>query len=338
MKKLGFVLLVLMVAFSTVALTGGEPPPPADPILCPEGTYTEEKSVCTKEYTGCPAGYFPGLFNKCWKKVEGEWVSTEKVTYCTAYSEPVCLILGCTDDAALNFNPDAQMDDKSCYYECDFTHEVEGLSSPGAWTEWEFDGEEFNRCREIKTAIQHRDDTTDKICSVESRSTKQCETHPDACTNLEGGQFEVPEGYILVEGICVEKPPELEAVTVGVNITCGSPAGDGVVYQTFFGLSVNPAGGATLTFDGQEYTEGAGGHAGFGNYPWSAVANKGYIIDGPSEGVAGVKRGDCNDEPKEVPPTGGGDAGLAVVAFMATGGLLALGVGIREITKAKKER
>lgn len=319
MKKLGFVLLVLMAAFATLALTGGNPP--VDPPVCPEGTIMVEKPTCIeprmvcpedstqfggkcyqyvpKNHDGsCPEGYKPSMLDrkKCVKEVE------KVQDGCLAWSKPVC-----REECAEGY-----------------TYEFEGLSSPGPWNEWEFDGEEFNRCRVIKTAIQHRDETTDKICSVESRQEKQCETHPDACTNLEGGQFEVPEGYILVEGICVKKPPELEAVTVGVNITCGSPASDGVVYQTFFGLTVNPAGGAVLTFDGQDYTESAGGHAGFGKYPWSAIANKGYIIDGPSEGEAGVKRGDCN---KEKPPeTGGGDPTL-FVAGMSLIGLVSLGAG-----------
>ena len=43
-----------------------------------------------------------------------EFFSTnESVTFCVGGSE-----MGCTDEAACNFNPNASMDDGSCIYDC----------------------------------------------------------------------------------------------------------------------------------------------------------------------------------------------------------------------------
>jgi len=266
----------------------------------------------------------------------GSWtlpyeLETASSQYFEQINEPrECLqirpIPGCMDESALNFNPDATVDDKSCYYECDFTHEVEGLSSPGPWSEWTFDGEVFNRCRTVKTAIQHLDDTTDFLCELESRESEVCETHPDACPNLEGGQFEVPEGYIKPGRRCVPKPFNLKEVSVGVGASCGRSV-DGVVYQLQGGVAVDPEGGATLTLDGVEYTASSPWWGGFGTHDWSAVATEGYVIVTAASGSFTIDSEDCN-EPKDVPETGGGDANIAIVSGLTVLGLAALTLGI----------
>jgi hypothetical protein len=255
-----------------------------------------------------------------WTELDGD-CTTAETPYedrVETYPSELCgAIFGCTDEGAVNFDPDANFDDQSCVFECEETYEVEGLSSPGAWGEWE----DFQQCRTIFTAIQHRDTTTDKICEVESRQVQECRY--DLCKNLEGAQLEVPEGYIKLgdaelPGRCVPKPFNLKEVAVSVGLSCGPTADDGIQYQNYFGITIDPAGGATVTFRGEEYTESESGYAPFGSFGWSAVATEGYVIVGGSEGTVSNGAEDCDQDPKKVPPTG-------------------LGVGIREYMKAKRE-
>ena len=247
-------------------------------------------------------------------------------------------IPGCMDDAALNFNPEATVDDKTCYYECDFTHEVEGLSSPGPWDEWTFDGEVFNRCRLVKTAVQHRDDTTDFLCELESRESEVCETQPDACPNLEGGQFEVPDGYIKPGRRCVPKPFNLKEVSVDVGASCGRSV-DGIVYQLQGGVAIDPSGGATLTLDGVDYTASSPWWGGFGTHNWSAVATEGYVIVTADAGSFEINNSDCNESPEDTPETGGGsEIGIVLAGSMTLAGIGFAILGAREWAKEKKEK
>jgi len=247
-------------------------------------------------------------------------------------------IFGCMEREALNFDPDANFPDRSCYYECDFTHEVEGLSSPGPWDEWTFDGEVFNRCRLVKTAVQHRDDTTDFLCELESRESEVCETQPDACPNLEGGQFEVPDGYIKPGRRCVPKPFNLKEVSVGVGASCGRSV-DGIVYQLQGGVAIDPSGGATLTLDGVDYTASSPWWGGFGTHNWSAVATEGYVIVTADAGSFEINNSDCNESPEDTPETGGGsEIGIVLAGSMTLAGIGFAILGAREWAKEKKEK
>jgi len=262
-------------------------------------------------------------YGACTGDYYNERVETYPSTECGA-------IFGCMDDAALNFVLDANFPDESCYYECDFTHEVEGLSSPGPWSDWEFGCMQFERCRDIFTAIQHRDDTTNKLCELESRESVVCEYHPDACTNIEGGQWDVPEGYIAVgpKGTrCVPKPFNLKEVAVSVGASCGRSV-EGIVYQLQGGVEIVPEGGATLTLDSVEYTASSPWWGGFGTHSWSAVATEGYVIVGADSGSFEINNSDCNETPEDVPETGEVDAPLLIVGGMTVLGLAALSLGI----------
>ena len=58
-------------------------------------------------------GYYELIVNGEIIATGGEFSSNESVTFCVGGSE-----MGCTDEAACNFNPNASMDDGSCTYDC----------------------------------------------------------------------------------------------------------------------------------------------------------------------------------------------------------------------------
>lgn len=203
---------------------------------------------------------------------ENEVVSPNEDRVETYPSELCGAVFGCTDEAAVNYDPEANFDDQTCQY--------------------------------------------------------------DLCLNLEGVQLEVPEGYVKLgpadkPGRCFPKPEQLTEVTVDVGMSCGPTAEDGIVYQTYFNIDVEPDDGAVVTYDGTPYAGDASGYSGFGTYQWSAVANEGFIIVGGDEGSVTVDREDCDQDPKKPPETGGAD-GLPFVAVGAVGavGLAALGIGL----------
>lgn len=148
----------------------------------------------------------------------------------------------------------------------------------------------------------------------------------DVCPNLEGLQEEIPEGYIKPGRRCIPKPFNLKEVTVGVSAFCGKSV-DGLVYQLQGGVGISPAGGATLTIDGVDYTASSPWWGSFGTHTWSAVATEGYVIVNASEGSFEIEKSDCNDDP-EVPPTGAemlvgpAIAGLAGISMLGVGAYL----------------
>jgi hypothetical protein len=108
-------------------------------------------------------------------------------------------------------------------------------------------------------------------------------------------------------------------VIVDAGFICGK-AVNGTVYQLQGGVEVEPAGGATLTLDGVDYTESGPVWRGFGTWNWSAVASPGYTLIGETEGTGTLWKKDCNPEH---PPTGPVDSVLPYAILGA--GLLSMG-------------
>ncbi len=93
--------------------------------------------------------------------------------------------------------------------------------------------------------------------------------------------------------------PEPKPVTVAVSGTCETDdKGDA---NGFLTVTIDPDSGATVTVAGVEYTESTSGIAveAPGSYEWSAVAAKGFEIEGSSSGEVEIE--DCKrPDPKPV--------------------------------------
>lgn len=131
------------------------------------------------------------------------------------------------------------------------------------------------------------------------------------------------DGDILCGEITQEQTRGFDEAIVGLSLGCSRQAGDGIVYQLDFSVTVEPEDGATLTFNGTDYTASTGGHVGFGTYPWSAVASEDFTIVGSASGSESLSSDDCNESPPQHPPTGPTD-GPINVAFVAAASILGL--------------
>lgn len=221
---------------------------------------------------------------------------------------------------------------------CEQTVALEPQVEYGPWSEWVWNGEtgQFERSRTVTTTIVFVDaEHQDHRCGRRVKEEVEKDTHPDACPNLEGGQFEVPDGYIKPGRLCLPKPVKLETVKVGVSMSCGPEAGDGVVYQTYIDITVDPSGGATLSINGDDYTASTTIYGGFQTYPWSAQAADGFVISGvgkaTTSGSVKLSSSDCNGSsppPVKTFDSGGPAdalplalAGLSVLSLLGAGGL-----------------
>jgi hypothetical protein len=190
---------------------------------------------------------------------------------------------------------------EQCYETCSSTIRVPQEPTYSDWSDWEWDeGQSLWVRTRTKTTVVLIVDARDKetIC-----------------------------GRGVIEEI-EEQTREPDEVIVGVELACAGRPGKGTVYQLIFGVTVEPAGGATVFFNGNEYTSSTGGHIGFGSYDWSAEAADGFVIQGDDEGTVKLSRDDCN--PEKPPPTGGPGALVNDPVFLAgagSTGLLALGAG-----------
>lgn len=174
----------------------------------------------------------------------------------------------------------------------------------GEWTVWEWNAELgfYIRARKVTTttyivdANDHRTQCADPIVKIEREIQRRA---PDE-------------------------------VVVGVELSCGPEAVDGTVYQTYADITVAPDDGATLTFDGKEYSKSQTVYAGFGSYAWSAVAADGFKIVGDSSGSVKLNSSDCNGS--SPPPIetfdAGGPADALPLAFGAVSLLSLFGAGL----------
>ncbi len=94
--------------------------------------------------------------------------------------------------------------------------------------------------------------------------------------------------------------PDPDPVTV--NVTLGYCEWDGEQSLTPINVSIDPAGAATVTVAGQDFTSDGSVDAPPGSYDWTATASSGYELTGPSSGT--VVAPDCSpcdcEEPEPV--------------------------------------
>lgn len=89
-------------------------------------------------------------------------------------------------------------------------------------------------------------------------------------------------------------PGGCEPATVSVGVTGSCTTGDGGIALGSLSVSIAPDSGATVTVNGVAYTTSqASIPVPAGNYPWSAAAAPGYVLDGEASGTAVVE--DCSE-------------------------------------------
>ena len=190
--------------------------------------------------------------------------------------------------------------------DCAETIALRPIIEYGPWSEWVWDAgrDLYVRSRLVTTTIVHVDSNDRKY-----ECFRQIDTETEEQTRGPG------------------------ETVVDVGLKCCMPE-DGVVYQLHGYIDIAPPGGATVTFDGTDYTETGFIYAGFGTRSWSAVANPGFTLIGDSEGTFTFLEKDCNEAPPEHPPTGAGpDLALPIVVGVAGLALLAMGARLVFIKK-----
>jgi hypothetical protein len=318
------VLLLVAAAFAISAVvaeaapnsTGGDDKCYGD---CPSFTFEASREVC-------PSGWFPinhgehkgecGRFIQEFPFIEFTSKVTETFgpidfTYDKSNDpkkchRPTASSLGipswARDDYNGQFKEWLNAPEVECYETCDETIEQEPIVEYGPWSDWTWDGanNRFERSRTVTTTINHVDAKDgETICDRDvSEETEHQYRDPDQ-------------------------------VIVGVELSCGPESEGGNVYQSYAKITVEPSGGATLTFDGQDFTETTVVYAGFKTYNWSAVAADGFNIVGDDSGSVKINRSECNDPPPPQDNSGGGDSPLVVWLTILGAALVGAGIAFR---------